>query len=102
LKRHDFGLKIEENLKEYLICHIKFDKEDAISWILKQHLIHDFKTKFGEISTYQKTIRVIRFVLNTRDTCLKLKPKMDDENWDLVVYSDIYWPGNVENQICVT
>jgi hypothetical protein len=29
LKKHDYGLK--EDLKGYLICHIKFDKEDGIA-----------------------------------------------------------------------
>jgi hypothetical protein len=26
MKGHDFGLKIEEDLKDYLSCHIKIDK----------------------------------------------------------------------------
>jgi hypothetical protein len=29
-----------------------------------------------------RVIRVIRFVLDTRDTCLKMKFNIDDENWD--------------------
>jgi hypothetical protein len=34
----------------------------------------------ARIASYHETIRVIIFVLNTRDTCLKLKPNLDDEN----------------------
>jgi hypothetical protein len=30
LKKHDYGFKIEEDLKDYLICHIKIDKGDGI------------------------------------------------------------------------
>jgi hypothetical protein len=33
LKKHDFGLEIEEGLKDYFICHIKIDNEDEISWM---------------------------------------------------------------------
>jgi hypothetical protein len=33
LKEHDFGLKIKKDLKVYLSCHIKIDKEDVIAWI---------------------------------------------------------------------
>jgi hypothetical protein len=31
LKKHDFSLDIEKDLKDYLSCHIKIDKEDGIS-----------------------------------------------------------------------
>jgi hypothetical protein len=44
------------------------------------------------IAAYMEMIRVIRFVLDTRDTCFKFKPNLDDENWELVVYSDSDWP----------
>jgi hypothetical protein len=38
------------------------------------------------VAAYKEMIRVIRFVLDARDTCLKLKPNLDDEKEDLVVY----------------
>jgi hypothetical protein len=47
-------------------------------------------------------IRVIRFVLDTRDTCLKLKRNLDDENWDLVIYSDGDWAEDIEDRISMT
>jgi hypothetical protein len=31
------------------------------------------------IASYKEMTRVIRFVLDIRDTCLKLKPNLDDE-----------------------
>jgi hypothetical protein len=58
---------------------------------------HDFENVVCELSKFmdgaiiaahQEIIRDIRFVLDTRDTCLKLKSKLDDENWELVVYGD--------------
>jgi hypothetical protein len=48
LKRHDFGLKIEEYFEDYLSCHIKIDNKDGISWILQPYLINNLKIKFRE------------------------------------------------------
>jgi hypothetical protein len=48
LKRHGFGLKIEEDFEEYLSCCIKINKEVGIAWILQPHLIKTLKIKFGE------------------------------------------------------
>jgi hypothetical protein len=45
---------------------------------------------------------VIIFVLDTRDTCLKSEPNLDDENLKFVVYSDIYCDGDVKNRISMT
>jgi hypothetical protein len=155
LKKHDFGLTIEEYLKDRLICHINIDKYYGIECIQHLHLTNNLKSKFGEeamamqghrtpgkplfkivrqndedkipiesqsryrygfgmllyiikhsrsdlanvvrqlstcmdgasIAAYKDMIRVIRFVSDTRDTCLKLNPNLDDEywDWDLVV-----------------
>jgi hypothetical protein len=54
------------------------------------------------ISACKKMIRVIRFMLDTTDTCLKVDTNLDNKNWDLVVYSDNYWAGDVETRISVT
>jgi hypothetical protein len=58
LKRHDFGLKIEEDLKEYLSYRIKVDNKDLISWILQQHLIKNLKDKFGEDEITMQSQRI--------------------------------------------
>jgi hypothetical protein len=55
----------------------------------------------ARVVSYKEIIRVIRFVLDTRDTCLSFKPNLGDENCELVVYSDIYRAGDVENRISV-
>jgi hypothetical protein len=148
LKRHNFCLKIEEDLKDFLSLHIRINKEDGFTWIQRPHLIKNSKAKFGEevmviqshgtpgmprfkimhpnnednfpipsqsqykpsvgmllhlikssrpdlanvfrelskfmndasIEAYMEMIREIRFVLETRETCLKLEPNLDDEN----------------------
>ena len=47
-------------------------------------------------------MRVIKFVLDTKDYGLKLEPKMEEEEWDLVVYSDSDWAGDPENRVSIT
>jgi hypothetical protein len=39
----------------------------------------------ASIAAYKEMIRVIRFESDARNTCLKLNPNLNDENWDLVV-----------------
>jgi hypothetical protein len=47
-------------------------------------------------------LRVVKFVLDTKDYCLKLNPICENEEWDLVSYSDSDWAGNPETRISVT
>jgi hypothetical protein len=56
----------------------------------------------ANVAAYKNMIKMMRFVLDTKDTCLKLKPNSDDENLDLDVYSDSDWAEDVENHISVT
>jgi hypothetical protein len=65
----------------YLIEHSRIDLANVISDLSKYMDV-------TSIEAYKEMIRVIRFLLLTRDTCLKLKPYLDNENWGLVVYSD--------------
>jgi hypothetical protein len=61
---------------------------------LIKHSKHDLTNVFRELSkcmdvasitAYKEIIRVIRLVLDKKDTCLRLKLNLDDNNWDLVV-----------------
>jgi hypothetical protein len=54
------------------------------------------------VEACKEMIRVIGFVLGTRDTCFKFKPNPDDKNWELVVYYDSDWAENFENCISMT
>jgi hypothetical protein len=56
----------------------------------------------ANVAAYKEMIKIIRFVLDTRDSCLNLRSNLEDENLDLEVYSDIDWAGYVENRIIVT
>jgi hypothetical protein len=65
----------------YLNKHSRLDLANVVCKLFK--CMDD-----ASAADYQKMIRVIRFVLDTRHTCLKSKPNLYDKNWDLVVYSD--------------
>jgi hypothetical protein len=48
LKNHDYGLKIEEDIKDYLSCCIKVTKEIGIAWIMEANLINNLEAVFGD------------------------------------------------------
>jgi hypothetical protein len=54
---------------------------------------------------FKEMLRVIQFVLATQDFGLYLNPtpleKMDD-GWDLVMYSNSDWAGDLDNQKSIT
>jgi hypothetical protein len=47
LKAHDFGLKIEGELDNYLCCKITFSKDNKMGWIRQLHLNKKIEKKFG-------------------------------------------------------
>jgi hypothetical protein len=56
----------------------------------------------ANLAAYEEMLRVVKFVLDTKDYCLKLNPVFENEEWDLVSYSDSDWAGNPETRISVT
>jgi hypothetical protein len=82
--RSGFGMLL------YLIKHLR---PDLTNLVLELSKCMDGTS----IAAYKEMIRVIRFVLDTIETCLKLEPNLDDENLDLVVYSVSNWHKDVEN-----
>jgi hypothetical protein len=56
----------------------------------------------ANLAAYKEMLRVIKFVLDTKNYCWKLNPVFENEEWDLVSYSDSDWAGNPENRISVT
>jgi hypothetical protein len=53
------------------------------------------------LAAYKETLRIIRFVLDTQLFCLKMEPKKDEEEWNLLVYSDSDWSGDSDNHISI-
>jgi hypothetical protein len=56
----------------------------------------------ANLAAYKEKLRFIKFVLDTKDYCLKLNPVFENEEWDLVSYSNSDWAGNPETRISVT
>ena len=44
-----FGVKVEDNLMDYLSCNIVFDKDKKKAWLGQPHLIKNLEQKFGEL-----------------------------------------------------
>ena len=44
-----FGVKVEDNLTDYLSCNIVFDKDKKKAWLGQPHLIKNLEQKFGEL-----------------------------------------------------
>jgi hypothetical protein len=49
LKRQGLVLKIEEDLKDYLSCEIRFSKDQRKAWLGQPHLIKNLEKKFGHL-----------------------------------------------------
>jgi hypothetical protein len=48
LKKHEFNLKIEKYVVEYLSCHIVESKNEAKLTMIQPHLLIRLTQKFGE------------------------------------------------------
>ena len=53
-------------------------------------------------AAYKEMLRVMKFVLDTKQYCLKIQPKDEGKEWDLVSYCDSDWAGDAETRISVT
>jgi hypothetical protein len=52
--------------------------------------------------TYLEMLRVMKFVIDTKNFCLQIKPEFKGENWSLRVFCDSDWAGDSETRISVT
>ena len=48
LKANGLILKIEDDLKDYLSCEVKFLKDMKKAWLGQPHLINNLEAKFGD------------------------------------------------------
>ena len=55
-----------------------------------------------DLAAYKGILRVIKFILYTQLFCSKMEPKKEEEDWNLVVYSESNWAGDTENFISIT
>jgi hypothetical protein len=52
--------------------------------------------------TYLEMLRVVKFVIDTKTFCLKIRPEKKIKNWSLHVFGDSDWAGNSEKRISIT
>jgi hypothetical protein len=79
----------------YLIDYSRHDLSNVVIELIKC-------MDGANLAVYKKMLRVVKFVLDTKDYCLKLNPICEDEEWDLVSYSDRNCAGDPENRTSVT
>jgi Reverse transcriptase (RNA-dependent DNA polymerase) len=53
-------------------------------------------------ATYKEMLRVMKFVVDTKQYCLKMQPVDDGKDWDLVSYCDRNWACDAKTRISVT
>ena len=104
--RHEDSDTIPESLQKnyrsgvgmllYLINYSRPDLSDAVRELSK---CMDRAT-YG---TYQEMLCVVKFVLDTKNYCLRIQPNFVSKNsWELKVFSDSDWAGDPETRISVT
>jgi hypothetical protein len=53
-------------------------------------------------AAYKEMLRVMKFVMDTKQYCLKMRLVEGGKDWDLVSYCDSDWAGDAETRIRVT
>jgi hypothetical protein len=81
-----------------LLYLIKYSRPDLANVVRESTKCMDG----ANLAAYKEMLRVVKFVLNTKHYCLKLNPAFENEEWNLMSYSDSDWAGNPETRISVT
>jgi hypothetical protein len=82
-----------------LLYLIKYSRPDVNNAVRELSKCMDRAT-YG---TYQEMLRVVKFVLDTNNYCLKIQPNFDSKNsWKLKIFSDSDWAGDPETRISMT
>jgi hypothetical protein len=81
-----------------LLYLIKYSRPDIANTVRELAKCMDGATP----AAFNEMMRVIRFVLDTRDFGLKVEPKLQQDMWDMTIYTDSDWAGDKENRHSVT
>ena len=81
-----------------LLCLTKYSRPDISNVVRELSKCMDGAT----IGTYLELLRVIKFVLDTKNFGLKIRPKIAEKSWNLNVFCDSDWAGDPETRISVT
>jgi hypothetical protein len=81
-----------------LLYLTKYSRPDLCNDVRELAMCMDKATK----GTYLEMLRVIKFVIDTKNFCLRIKPEFKGKIWSLRVFCDSDWAGNSETRISVT
>jgi hypothetical protein len=85
-----------------LLHFIKYSRPDISNTVRELSKCMDKATPLA----FKEMVRLMKFVLNTREFGLKIEPKIPNNEfnfqWDMVMYTDSDWAGDKENRRSVS
>ena len=81
-----------------LLYLVKYSRPDIANAVRELSKSMDGATK----GSFRELLRVIKFVLDTKDKGLRIEPKGQIDEWDLVMLSDSDYAGDQETRISVS
>jgi hypothetical protein len=81
-----------------LLYLTKYSRPDLCNVVRELAKCMDKATK----GTYLEMLRVVKFVIDTRNFCLRIRPEFKGKNWSLRVFCDSDWAGDSETRISIT
>jgi hypothetical protein len=77
---------------------IKFSRPDLENVVRELSKVMDG----ANLAAYKEMLRVVKFVLDTKDYCLNLNPIRENEERDLVPHNNSNWASNTKIRISMT
>jgi hypothetical protein len=81
-----------------LLYITKYYWPDLCNFVREMAKCMDKATK----ETYLEMLRVVKFVIDTKNFHLQIKPEFKGKNWSLRVFCESDWAGDSETRISVT
>jgi hypothetical protein len=81
-----------------LLFLIKYSRPDLANFVRGLSKCMDAASH----AAYKEILRVMKFVVDTAQYCLKMRPIEEGKDWDLVSYCNSDWDGDAETRISVT
>jgi hypothetical protein len=81
-----------------LLYLTKYSRPDLCNDVRELAKCMDKATK----GTYLEMLRLVKFVIDTKNFCLRIRPEFKEKNWSLRVFCDSDWAGDSDTRISVT
>ena len=83
-----------------MLLHLTKKSHPYVCNVVREHSKCMDKASKGR---YLEMLRVVKFVIDTKNnTCLRIRPEFQGENWSLYIFCNIDWDGVSETRISVT